>query len=200
MKGYPLIINVVVLVVLSTYFSPVFAQSQRYPNNTESRELIRRFHQVPSNVNGDKKDFRSSLEKQRLTSFSNSWSKVFPSVAPFLGTWRGLEESISIFPSTVKNSVCILYQGENNSTSFEVASVSNRKIVTSKEFGRAYIIKQKNRLGVMGIYNNSPNMSAFEFPVPLKRLESLLSGRGQDSNKIIQQFKSSGCTTSKPNT
>lgn len=44
----------VILITLASSNLAVVAQSQRYPNNAEIRELSKRFSQVPSNVNSKK--------------------------------------------------------------------------------------------------------------------------------------------------
>jgi hypothetical protein len=48
--------------------SKTLAQSQRYPTNAEMQKLLKTFPQVPSNVNSDSQDSRSTSEKQTLAS------------------------------------------------------------------------------------------------------------------------------------
>lgn len=169
MKNTSLFGLMVSLAVLGVGSLPVSAQSQRYPTDTEMRQLTRSFHRVSSGFGGRTIDKRPLSNIQAIASFARDWSRIEPAIAPFFGKWLGLEESLHIFPSNVRGRVCIINSFLSEPYEiFSIGSLSNGEIRTSGNFGRAIIIKQGNRLGLAGIYKNAPSISAFEFPRPLK--------------------------------
>jgi hypothetical protein len=202
MKERSVIGLMVSLTIGVTGSSSVLAQSQRYPTNAELRQLLRTFNTVPSSVNSGTEDRRTLSEKRSLESFVTSWSMVDPAVAPFLGQWGGIEESISIFPSNIRGRVCIIfigYEGDLSSADFDIGNVSNGQIRTNRFFGRSLIIRQRNRLGLAGIYRNGASISAYEFPRPLRIPTNSSLLNLPNASRIIQQFNVAGCTTSVPN-
>ncbi|GET37737.1 hypothetical protein [Microseira wollei] len=200
MKERSVIGLMVSLTIWATGSSPVLAQSQRYPTNAELRQLLRTFNTVPSSANLPTEDRRTLSEKRALESFVTSWSRVDPAVAPFLGQWGGIEESISIFPSNVRGRVCIIFMGSGESSAdFDIGNVSNSQIRTNRSFGRSLIIRQGNRLGLAGIYRNGAGISAYEFPRPLRIPTNSSLLNLSNASRIIQQFNAAGCTNSLPN-
>ena len=114
MKNLALLPIAFSLAILYATSLPIFAQSKRYPTDLELQILdnkLRSFAASPPKEESrgayviDRRD-RQSI--QQLNSFVKAWSQIEPEAAPFFGNWMGLEETKSIYPSTVKGRVCIV--------------------------------------------------------------------------------------------
>lgn len=201
MKGRSLFGLMVSLAILGAVSISAFAQSQRYPTDAEVQRLrgnLREQFQAYQRVYGSS-NRRTSAEIKSLESFVSAWSKVDPSVAPFIGEWNRQENWLSIFPSKVRSQVCVIYvPGDEPEASFSLGSVSNDQIrVRGGLLDREVIIKQDNYLGLVGVYQNQVQVFVQAFPKLLKPpTNSSLHGR--KASRVIQQFNAAGCTASLP--
>lgn len=147
-------------------------------------------------------DRRERTQIQQLTSFVKAWSQIDPATAPFLGQWSALEETKSIYPSSVKGRVCIIdgfIPSENNiGFRFGIGTVSKGKIKTDSYL----LIHERNYLGGVFVYNNEPGIYEYAWPKPLKIPAELMRRVPQSDrhrNHILEQFQNAGCTASRPN-
>lgn len=93
MKNKSLFSLMVSLAVLGVGSLPVFAQSQRYPTNAEIQRLTPDFHrQIKFWSTYD----RNPENLRAAKSFTEAWSYVNPSVAPFLGHWAAEDLNFTI--------------------------------------------------------------------------------------------------------
>ncbi|MGL5061998.1 MAG: hypothetical protein ACRC62_18660 [Microcoleus sp.] len=116
MKGRSLLTITLSLAILSATSLPIVAQSSRLPTDAEMQELIKKFRHFaanPPNENREMyiKDRRDRTQIQQITSFVKARSQIDPTTAPFLGQWVAYEETKSIYPSNIKDRVCINQPG-----------------------------------------------------------------------------------------
>jgi hypothetical protein len=185
--------------------------SERYPTEQELQSLVRQYKQQLEKQRKikDPNDRRFTVfqrtpdEKQRMKVFVQSWSKVDPSVASFLGVWsEDPEQYIEIYPSKTKGQVCILGGDETGLSSVVyLGKVVNRRYlkVSDKTFlfrqddllGSAYVIKGKPTLGY---YSGSPRI--LTNPSKLIVLNGNLDGNVNKklTNSLVRQFEQNGCT------
>ncbi|WP_143170994.1 hypothetical protein [[Phormidium ambiguum] IAM M-71] len=182
----------------------VIAQSasERYPTSTE---LVRLREKLRSQIRAierenEFKDFRTSDDRQRHTSFISAWAKVDPIVAPFLGYWSGYEESLLIYPRNTKGSVCIVYEGLGE-VELYFGNVINGQIRTEQNES---IIKEGDYLAIATVRNNQADI--FVTPpymnprIPLTGSEFMnrASMNRPDIAEMVKKFKASGCRDGLP--
>ena len=217
MKVISIVSVIVNLTILGICSLPAFAQirSERYPTDTEIQRLIAEFRSdIPnfrrsSDLGGDY--LKHPIEKQlfeQVKLFERAWSKVDPAVAPFLGTWNAGAPDWSIYPSTTRGRVCVIFNhpsrgGTPNNSYFSLGSVSNGQLrIKGESFtGESYriFIIESNYLGGMSIINNRPGISAYVWRSPLTNFIQSSIPDPQRRSRIIQQFKEAGCTAALPN-
>ncbi len=193
------------MTILSTGLLPALAQSRRYPTDAEVRGLMNRF-QRQTQATGNKP---TPSETRSRESLLRAWSRVEPSVAPFLGEWyMGQDTSyasvLRIYPSRTRGRVCIIHgyfpDGEESSTlSFVTGSVFRDQIrIIGEDLGRSLLVKQGNDLGLFGIYDRGADVFKYSFPRPLEPPTTSSLNNAPEASKIIQQFNAAGCTASLP--
>lgn len=205
MKGRMLLTITLNLAIWAAISLPIFAQSARLPTDAEMQKLINKFRifaASPPDYNRGiyTKDRRDRTQIQQLTSFVKAWFQIEPATAAFLGEWTAWEETKSIYPSNVKNRVCIIDsfipRPRDIGFSFSLGTVSNGKIKTDRNI----LIHQGNYLGAAFIHNNKPSIYEYAWPKPLKTPAELMQHVPQsDRDRIIEQFQKAGCTATLPN-
>jgi hypothetical protein len=205
MKEELLLVFGLSLTILSTSLLPAFAQSERHPTEAEVRELMNRF-QRQTQATGNEPTLPETTSRHL---FVSAWSKVEPSLAPFLGEWyMGQDTSYAsvlwIYPSTTRGRVCIIHgyfpDGDESSTlSFVTGSVETDQIrIAGEDLGRSLLVKQGNDLALLGIYNEGADVFKYSFPRPLKPPTTASLNNAPEASNIIQEFKAAGCTASLP--
>jgi hypothetical protein len=188
--------------------SSVSATQERYPTNSEIKTLRQQFRQLITRVKSDKtgsgyiRDIRSSAERQARNSFVTSWSKVDPSIASFLGSWSGYEDTYHIYPSKKQRKVCIVRTGEGHG-SFIVGTISNGNIFTESHGSQVVLFREGIYLGSASISKGKPKI-ATDIPYNSPRLESIakltsLSFEEAEKSSIRQGFNENGCISPTPN-
>ncbi|MFB2917754.1 hypothetical protein [Aerosakkonema funiforme] len=188
MKGHALFIFTVSLATLGIN-SIAFAQSQRYPTNAEIQRLIRDFPSVIQSNRVLLPGYPTASETQRLRSFVREWSRVNPTIAPFLGQWQIDEAGLAIYPSNIRGRVCIVALGDMDDVG-ELGTVVNSQIRTNKNW---VIFRQANYLGSVRIVDNKPKIFPLDSPLPLESPTRFLR------EQTRQEFNAAGCTASLPN-
>jgi hypothetical protein len=195
MNFRPIITLSLSLGIFTSISMQVVAQikAERYPTAKEMQQVRQKFRQeILSKHTGDG---RTKSEEQVRESFVKAWSKVDQAVAPFLGTWSGVEESLLIYPSNTKRRVCLVWNGEATG-SLSIGSVFNKQIRTSDNY---VYFKEGNYLGIATVKDNKADL-ATEYPlVDFRALEpptKLPIIDKQERTQILQEFKAAGCTTS----
>ncbi|MFB2979873.1 hypothetical protein [Microseira sp. BLCC-F43] len=186
------------ILAISATTSLAQQQSERYPTATELQRLREKLRQQirSSNI----QDRRSPAEKQSREAFVRTWSRVAPTISPFLGNWSGYEESLSIYPSNTSGHVCLIYIGIQEAELI-LATVSNGQIRTNR---REVILKEGDYLGVASVRNNKPDIfveTPYSFPVSLQPPRQFAQSSGtttEEVNKVVREFNASGCTAALP--
>jgi hypothetical protein len=189
MKARALFILTVSLAALGISQITFAQQSQRYPTNTEIQRLIRSFPSVIQSNRDVLPGNPTASETQRLRSFVRAWSRVNPTIAPFLGRWQTFADVLAIYPSTIRGRVCIVPLGDMDDVGVW-GTVVNNQIRTSNY---RVIFKQGDYLGVVRIEDNKPKIFPLGSPLPLQSPTIFLREQG------MQEFNAAGCTASLPN-
>ena len=217
MKAISSLSVIVNLIILGICSLPVFAQirSERYPTDTEIQRLIAEFRsdiprlQRSRDLGGDY--LKHPIEKQlfeQVKLFERAWSKVDPTIAPFLGSWKSGAADWSIYPSKFKARVCVLFnhpmgRGRENDSYFSLGSISNGQLrIKGESFdGTSYriFVRENNYLAGMNVTNNRPGISPYVWRSPLIDVTKLSIPDRQRRSRIIQQIKEAGCTAALPN-
>jgi hypothetical protein len=182
------------------------AESPRYPNKAEMQELRTKFDRGIKFVESEKvsagyvRDRRTESAKQSLQSFSNAWSKVDPTIVPFLGSWSGYEHTITVYPSASKSKVCIVTSGEG----FGNVQVSEIRSGLLRYYADFFLWRQGRYLGMErfdGSTSGFPSDIPHNNPRPLEVIEAFLSQRIVDSSnrqEMVHLFHEYGCTSDLP--
>lgn len=184
------------LAMLIGIAKPTFA-SERYPTAQEIQSLIQQFKKnIPKLLRSSiYSDRRTPEQKQQISTFTQDWSNIDPSVAPFLGVWVAIEESKAIYPSRTKGKVCIVnsflpeWDGSGG-YSFTIGTVSKGMIRTEDKL---VLVKQGNFLLSSFVSRGKPHGYEYAYPRPLKHPASLYSLEKEP--EIIQEFRQAGCIT-----
>jgi hypothetical protein len=191
-----------VILVSILISSPISAAPERYPTNSEIKSLRQQFRQLIVKMKSDKvrgayiKDKRSDLERQARNSFVESWSKVDPSIAPFIGSWIGDGYYYHIYPSKKLRQVCIIGTDEGQA-SFTTGTISNGNIFTKD---RMVLFRESTYLGRIYIYKGKLQMTEIPFKSPSspKSLTELIKYVAEETekNSISQSFRENDCISS----
>jgi hypothetical protein len=193
----------VVLLGINIYL-PAIAQSQRYPTNEEITRLRQEFQERIPRIKGFiqrgagfGRDRRTQADLLTRQKFIQAWSSVSPNAAPFLGEWSGQENWLFIFPSNIKDQVCVLNMPGDipNKIYFGIGAARN-KIINIHLHSPTTLILDGGFLGWIEVYKNQASVYEHVYPKPLKSLSNSLYGR--DFSNIIPRLKAAGCTTSFP--
>ena len=177
----------------------VIAQvSSRHLSDREIRSLESQFQKASKGVTGrGHTDLRQLSEVDQINSFINAWKKVDSSVSPFLGNWEGLEESLSIYPSTFKGKVCVIYSSygtDGVQSSFNLGAVSGNKLISDGETGKTVILRKiapirsgenSSFLASFQSFRDRGIVKAYVFPRMLREIRN-------------RRFTHLGCTASLP--
>lgn len=182
------------LLILAGIASPTLA-SDRYPNAREMQSLMQQLKQNIPKLQRSRlyQDRRSPAQKQQVTAFSQDWSSIDPTVAPFLGQWTAIEETKSIYPSRTKGRVCIIdtflpERRDSSGISFTLGTVANRVIRTDDKL---ILVKEGDFLGANFVTNGKANVYEYAHPRPLKHPAS--DKYWSKETAILQAFQKAGC-------
>lgn len=172
--------------------------SNRYLSDQEIQSLDAEFQSRSRGVTGrGYTDRRQSSEIIQINEFVNAWQQVDSSISPFLGNWEGLEEGLSIYPSTLKGKVCVVhssYGTDGVQRFFNSGTISGNKLISDGEIGKTVIL---TKVAPVRSGENSPFLASFQ------------SFRGRDIvsayvfPRILREirdrrFTDLGCTASLP--
>lgn len=186
------------VLMVGSWSGAIAQVSSRYLSDQEIRALDSQFQKASQGVTGrGYTDRRQSSEVSQINSFVNAWQKVNSSISPFLGSWEGLEEGLSIYPSTSKDKVCVIYSSygtDGVQSSFNLGTISGNKLISDGETGKTVILR-KNALVRSGenstflasfqSFRDSGIVRAYVFPKMLREIRD-------------RKFADLGCTASLP--
>jgi hypothetical protein len=194
-------------IIASTCFiSSSISAAERYPTSSEIKTIRQKFRQQIAKMKSDKygsglmRDRRSAKARQDMNSFVKSWSKVDPSIAPFLGSWGG-DWLFYIYPSKKSQKVCVISSDEGQ-LSFDLYGINNGVI---RRGGGQIILREDSYIGIGEIQNGKPEFSnqiPFGSPTLPRSITEVVNSSAEEQGKkdsIRQSFKENGCTTATPN-
>lgn len=181
------------VLVLASLAQPAIAQSERYPTATELQQLAQELRRkIPDlQASGFYSDRRTFEEWQERSAYAAAWAGVDPAIAPFLGEWTAIEESLYIYPATARGGVCILdvYQDESK---LYTGQVRDGKLYTDQN---QVFFLDNNFLGNASVYDNQPSLYEYAHPRPLPNPSEEL---GQYYPETMAAFEASNCLVGLP--
>lgn len=171
----------------------VLAQSQRYPTDAELQRLRQELRQkIPQlNTTGIYHDRRSPNERRTRNAFVEAWAKVDPAIAPFLGEWSAIEESLYIYPSKTRGTVCIL-DISLDIGDFYTGQIRNGKVYTASNL---VFFLDSGFLSNAFVSENKPGTYEYANPRPLPGSLQKLQQYYPD---MIAAFEKADCFTGLP--
>ncbi|MBD2110236.1 MULTISPECIES: hypothetical protein [Cyanophyceae] len=183
----------VLALALVSLAQPAIAQSERYPNATELQQLAEELRRkIPDlQASGFYSDRRTFEEWQERSAYAEAWADVDPAIAPFLGEWTAIEESLYIYPSALRGGVCILdiYQDQSK---FYTGQVRDNKLHTDQN---VVFFLDNNFLGNVSVYENQPSLYEYAHPRPLPSSSEELR---QFYPETVAAFEAAGCLVGLP--
>ncbi|MGB3491402.1 MAG: hypothetical protein WBA57_01650 [Elainellaceae cyanobacterium] len=173
------------------------AQSLRFPTESEQQSLIEEMRQtIPQLMeSGMYSDRRTAIERDEAEAFSQAWAEVDPAVAPFLGEWYAIEESLAIYPSPHPGVVCIV-DTYLDISDFYLGFVLNEKVYTSTHMT---LVLDSDFLVSLGVYGDDQSPSHYEYAHP--RIPQTPAASDYYVNmhpEIVEQFNRAGCRVGAP--
>ena len=181
-------------VVLMSLALPSIAQSERFPTDVEMAPLVQEMRQRRPDLqaSGFYTDRRTLAEQWFVDEFANTWAAVDPAIAPYLGEWTAIEESLYIYPSTTPGEVCVLdiYLDLGD---FYTGQVRDGRVYTTNNL---VFLLDGDFLGSTFVVDSQPGIYEYAHPRPLPDpAESL----GEYYPELVTQFAAANCVTGLPN-
>lgn len=166
------------------------AQSLRYPTETELADLIQTFRlRIPQLMQtGYYTDRRTADERQQREAQVAAWAEVDGAIAPFLGEWMALEESLAIFPAQNPGEVCVIDSALEESD-FYRGSIVDDKVYT--DVGLVFVL-DSGFLGSTFVTNNGAGLYEYANPLPMSD-PSTSQYYQQYQPAMIERFQAAGC-------
>lgn len=84
--------------------------AERYPTEAELQQLVQDFRDsIPTlEATGIYTDRRIPSEQEARAAYADAWAEVDEAIAPYLGEWTAIEESLYLYPAANEGEVCIL--------------------------------------------------------------------------------------------
>jgi hypothetical protein len=176
---------------LATLALPAMAQLQRFPTDAELQQLIQEFRQQFPELQASYEDRRTPAEQQAVSNFSDAWAEVDPDIAPFLGEWTAVEESLYIYPAATRGEVCVLdiYLNEGD---FYKGQVRDGKVYTDRNL---VFLLDSGYLGSTFVYDDEPGLYGYANPRPLPNPVEAL---GQYYPEAVAAFEDAECLVGLP--
>jgi|GEM_PF-1922902 len=176
-----------------------YNKSERFLSDREIQALESDFQKASSSRGGGRpyQDSRSATDIDQINQFIVAWQKSEALIAPFLGDWAGFEESLSVYPSTRKDTVCIVHRSygrDGFEYNFNLGKVVDNKLVSDGQLGKVIILRKSapdrsgNKVTFLANYRSYRSIgivSVYAFPSKLKVIND-------------SRFTRLGCTASLP--
>jgi hypothetical protein len=166
-----------------------YAQNQSYLTDEELQKLMPDFQRQVDYWNQYEEPERQSEAK----AFAENWSRRDPTVAPFLGSWAGWEQTMDIYPSITDGKVCIISTDDTAQVvGFALGNVLNQRIYD----GGGVTFRQENYVGSAWDNNNptgEAGVNAYRLIAPAEVPTSAYWRDWDEGDRVIEQFKAAGC-------
>lgn len=182
---------------------PAGAQSERYPTHTEIEALAQQMQQnIPKLLEtGFYTDRRTSEELQQREALVDAWTEIDAAIAPFLGEWFAIEESLAIFPAATPGEVCIIdnYLGGSE---FYLGKVVDGSVYTDTNL---VFFVEGDFLGSVFVSQNEVDFYEYAHPRALidpetspLHIDSVASAFAENYPDVVEQFQTTGCLPGLP--
>jgi hypothetical protein len=165
-----------------------YAQTHSHLSDEELQKLMPDFQRQVEYWN----QYEEPERQKEAKVFAENWSQRDPTVAPFLGSWAAIEETMDIYPSTTEGQVCIIsaFSTPNPEVELSLGKVLNQRIYND---AGSFIIQEGNYVGIAGKYENKTSIYVYRLiaPAEVPSNSSLSAWRGSD--RVIEQFHAAGC-------
>jgi hypothetical protein len=179
---------ITLMITFSMSTQLAYAQTQSYPTDEELQRLMPDFRRQVEYWS----EYEEPERQSEARAFAENWSRRDPAIAPFLGKWAAIEETMNIYPSTKEGQVCIIhaFSTPEPEVDFSLGNVLNQRIYPDEG---GVIIQQGNYVGIAGRNGNEANVYVYRLiaPAEVPTRASLSNWRGSD--RVIEQFKAAGC-------
>jgi hypothetical protein len=185
-------------ILLGLSNSSALAQ-QKYPTEAQIQQAKTDLRQhVQSMKNNGHSNYidedRTSEQIQNREKFVSAWKQIEPGIAPFLGAWKDYESVWYIYPSTVKQQVCI-FRGEIDFANFYLGKLNNGNI--QLQSGEV-IFPEGEYLGIIASQNQINSEIPLNSPTVPRDPHSFNYIYDFDPTSLLQAYKQAGCTASLP--
>lgn len=172
---------------------PALAQSERYPTEAELQQLRQELRQnIPRlEETGIYSDRRTPEQREARDAYAAAWAEVDPAIAPYLGEWTAIEESLYIYPSVTPEEICVL-DVHLEAGNFYTGQIRNGNVYTT--FNVVFFLEDKF-LSFASVFEGQPNTYEFANPRPLPETLDQLE---QYYPEAIAAFHEAGCLTGLP--
>ena len=164
-----------------------YAQTQSYPTDEELQKLMPDFQRQVEYWN----QYEEPERHREARTFAENWSGD-PTVAPFLGSWAAIEETMDIYPSTTEGQVCIIstFSTPNPEVELSLGNVLNQRIYTD---AGEVIIQQGNYSGVAWSNGNGTGIYVYRLIAPTEVPTRESFSYWDNGSSVLEQFNAAGC-------
>ncbi|MEO0536038.1 MAG: hypothetical protein AAF215_19460 [Cyanobacteria bacterium P01_A01_bin.123] len=196
-KPFPL--STIALLFSLGVMAPAEAQSERHPTDAEIQQLVEEMRQrIPQlESTGIHLDRRTPEERQEQEDFAAAWAEADPAIAPYLGSWTAIEETLMIYPSASRGEVCIVDMYLED-VDFYRGQVVDGKVYTERNL---VFVLDSDFLGSTSVYDNQPRLYEYSHPGPVTHPSAInyFSGYFSQNNLgLVTQFDEAGCLAEFP--
>lgn len=162
------------------------AQTQSYLTDEDLQKLMPDFQRQVEYWN----QYEEPERQSEARAFAENWSGD-SEVAPFLGKWAALEETMEIYPSTTEGQVCIIATDSTiPEVDFSLGNILNQQIYTD---AGGTLLQQGNYVGAVWNKENEIGVYVYRLIAPAE-VPTRASWRDwQGSSRVLKQFKAAGC-------
>lgn len=171
------------------------AQADRYPTEAEIQQLLQELREnIPElEATGIYTDRRTSAEQEARDAYSDAWAEVDTAIAPYLGEWTAVEESLYLYPTVNEGEVCIL-DIHLDLGDFYMGEVRDGKVYTTINH---VLVLDSDFLGSTAVYEGQPSIYPYANPRPLPESFEQLE---QYYPEMMTAFYEAVCLTGLPDT
>lgn len=170
-----------------------YAQTQSFLTDEELQKLLPDFQRQVEYWN----QYEEPERQNEANAFAQNWSQHDPAVAPFLGKWAAIEETMDIYPSTIEGQVCIIDvdytkpEVDFSQVAFKsLGKILNRQIYTD---GVGVTIQQDNYVGFVWKQENKTGVYVYRLIAPAEMPIHASWRDLPEGDRVIEQFNAAGC-------
>ena len=171
------------------------AQADRYPTEAELQQLLQELREnIPElEATGIYTDRRTPAEREARDAYADAWAEVDTAIAPYLGEWTAIEESLYLYPAANEGEVCIL-DIHLDLGDFYMGEVRDGKVYTTINH---VLVLDSDFLGSTTVYEGQPSIYPYANP---RLLPESFEQLEQYYPEMMTAFYEADCLTGLPDT